>query len=325
MKTFISAIYIALFILGCKDGDSSKNRYVPESSGNINNLSVVVDNSLWESSVGEAIRNVLAAPLEGLPQDEPIFSLSQMPPQVFSGFATKNRTVLKIEKGNPATTKVLTDKFAKPQTLVLVKGNTNEEIVEQLNSNAEKIISAFQKTEITEKQRRISLSLFDDKPLQDDLGISLRFPTAYRIAKKGDHFFWIRKDIKTGTMDLLVYDVSLDAIRKGDSAVSDVVRLRDSIGKKYIEGRLEGSYLGTESAYAPYIFETIVDNKPTLETKGIWDLKNDFMSGPFINYAVEDKANNRYVIVEGYVFAPSIEKRDYVFELESIIRSLKIK
>ncbi|HEY5688178.1 MAG TPA: DUF4837 family protein, partial [Yeosuana sp.] len=35
--------------------------------------------------------------------------------------------------------------------------------------------------------------------------------------------------------------------------------------------------------------------------------------------------NNRYVIIEGYVFAPSVEKRDYVFELESIIRSVKIK
>ena len=27
------------------------------------------------------------------------FHMKQMPPEVFSGFATKNRTVLKIEKG----------------------------------------------------------------------------------------------------------------------------------------------------------------------------------------------------------------------------------
>ena len=49
------------------------------------------------------------------------------------------------------------------------------------------------------------------------------------------------------------------------------------------------------------------------------------MSGPFINYAIEDKANNRFVIIEGYVFAPSVEKRDYIFELESIIKSAKIE
>jgi hypothetical protein len=284
-----------------------------------------VDNSLWEDAVGEAIRNVLAAPLEGLPQDEPLYSLSQLPPQVFSGFATKNRTVLKIEKGKPAATTILNDKYAKPQTVVVVSGNTNAEIIDQLKANAENIVSSFKKIEIIEKQRRIALSLFNDKLLQDHLGIRLNFPTAYRIAREDDHFFWIRKDIRTGTMDLLVYQVPLSSIRKGDSAVIDVVRLRDSIGKRYIEGRLEGSYLATESAYAPYIFETIIDNKPTLETKGIWDVKNDFMSGPFINYAIEDKVNNRYIIVEGYVFAPSVEKRDYVFELESILRSVKIK
>lgn len=325
MKKSITIIFFAFILLACNEGDSKKHRYVPESSGNINNLSVVIDNMLWEDSVGEAIRNVLAAPLEGLPQDEPLFTMSQMPTQVFSGFATKNRIVLKIEKGNPAATTVLTDKYARPQTLVVVSGITNEEIIDQLNTNAKKIVSVFKKTEIKEKQRRIALSLFDDKPLQDDLGVSLKLPSAYRIARNEDHFFWIRKDIKTGTMDLMVFQVPLSAIRKGDSAVTDIVRLRDSIGKKYIEGRLEGSYLTTESAYAPYIFETIIDNKPTLETKGIWDVKNDFMSGPFINYAIEDKINNRYVIIEGYVFAPSVDKRDYVFELEAIIRSAKIK
>ena len=54
-------------------------------------------------------------------------------------------------------------------------------------------------------------------------------------------------------------------------------------------------------------------------------MKNAFMSGPFINYAIEDKPNNRYVVLEGYVFAPSVEKRDHIFELEAILRSVKIK
>ena len=126
-------------------------------------------------------------------------------------------------------------------------------------------------------------------------------------------------------MDLMIYQVPLETIRKGDSAVVDVVKMRDSIGKNQIPGRLDGSYMITEKAYAPYIFSTIIDNKPTIQTKGIWDVKNDFMSGPFINYAIEDKVNNRYVVIEGYVFAPSVAKRDYMFELESIIRSATLK
>ncbi|MFC4722859.1 DUF4837 family protein [Geojedonia litorea] len=324
MKNTFLALTLTVLLVAC-GGESKNKRIVPNSSGNINNVSVVVDNLLWEDNVGEAIRDVLAAPLEGLPQDEPIFDLSQMPTQVFSGFTTKNRTILKIEKGKPADTKILSDVYAKPQVLALITGETNTEIIEQLNSNAEKIIDAFKKVELKEQQRRIALSLFDDKPLEENLGIDLKFSSVYRIAKEEDGFFWIRKDTKTGTMDLLVYQVPLDAIRKGDSAVVDIVKLRDSIGEQHIPGRIEGAHMATESAYSPYIFQTIIDNKPTLETKGIWDVKNDFMSGPFINYAIEDQVNGRYLIIEGYVFAPSVQKRDYMFELESIIRSVKIK
>ena len=54
-------------------------------------------------------------------------------------------------------------------------------------------------------------------------------------------------------------------------------------------------------------------------------MKNDWMSGPFLNYAIEDKINNRYVVLEGYAYAPSVNKRDYMFELEAILKSVKIK
>jgi hypothetical protein len=287
---------------------------------------VVVDNILWEENIGESIRDIFAAPVPALNQEEPLFTISQMPPQVFSGFATKNRLVLKITKGKPADTSIGEDVFSKPQTLIVISGNTNQEIIDEMKANAEKIIAAFKKEEIKENQRRINKSLFDTKPIQEKLGVDLKFPTAYRIATQEDNFFWIRKDINTGNMDFLIYEVPMSQIRNSDSTiVGDIIRMRDSIGKAHIQSSVEGAYMITEEAYAPYVFKTTIDNKPTIETKGIWDMKNAFMSGPFINYAIEDKANNRYVIVEGYVFAPSVEKRDHIFELEAILRSVKIK
>ena len=79
MKTLITSFIVAGLLLMSCNGDGSKDqRMLSASSGNINNLSVVVDNLLWENNVGEAIRNLLAAPAEGLPQDEPMFKLSQL-------------------------------------------------------------------------------------------------------------------------------------------------------------------------------------------------------------------------------------------------------
>ena len=47
------------------------------------------------------------------------------------------------------------------------------------------------------------------------------------------------------------------------------------------------------------------------------------MAGPFVNYAIKDTKNNRYLILEGLTYNPSKSKRDLVFELEAIIQSVK--
>ena len=49
------------------------------------------------------------------------------------------------------------------------------------------------------------------------------------------------------------------------------------------------------------------------------------MGGPFLNYLIEDKLNDRVLFVEGFVFAPSKRKRDNIIEIEAIIKSLKLK
>jgi len=322
-KILLIALFAGLFS-SCDNGGNG-NRMLSKSSGNINSLSVVVDNELWEGSVGESIREVLAAPVYGLPQDEPLFSMRQMPPQVFTDFATKNRTVLKIEKGQAADTKFLKDAYAKPQKLILVTGSNSNEIIAELKKNAERIVSAFKSEEIREKQRRIRISLNKNNTIEENLGLSIKFPSVYRIAKEDDNFYWIRKDIKTGSMNLMLYEMPLDAISGDENAINDIIKMRDSIGKIYIPGPIDGSYMITEASYTPFLNNTIIDNKPTLETKSTWEVTNAFMAGPFINYIIEDKINNRLVVAEGFTFAPSIEKRNHMFELEAIIRSIKIK
>ena len=325
MKKTIAMAFTVIFLIACNNSESKGKRILSSSSGNINNLSVVIDNELWEGSIGEQIRLILGAPVYGLPQEEPLFNMQQMPTVVFSGFATKSRIILKIEKGKQADIKFLKEVFAKPQKLILVSGNTNNEINELLEQNAEKIVAIFKDAEIKENQRRINKSLNTKNNIEETLGLTINFSTAYRIAKEDNSFFWLRKDIKTGSMNIMLYEMPLGAISKGDDAINDIIKMRDSIGKAHIPGPLEGSYMITEEAYTPYLNETIIDNKPALLTKSTWEVKNAFMAGPFINYIIEDKINNRLIVIEGFTFAPSAVKRNHMFELEAIIRSVQIK
>ncbi|MFC5194217.1 MULTISPECIES: DUF4837 family protein [Bizionia] len=317
-------VFMSLIVMtSCNDNKSSNKRLLSQSSGKINNLSVVVDNELWEGQVGETLRNILAAPVHGLPQDEPLFILSQLPPVVFTGFAQQSRIVLKIEKSDSAKVKIAKNLFARPQRVVVVTGKTDEEISQQLTDNADQIVMALKNEEIKEQQRRIKLSLHKNNTIKEKLGISINFPSAYRIATEDGKFYWIRKDITTGTTNILLYELPYGSITDNDSVVGQIIKIRDSIGEKHIPGPLDGSFMITENKYTPFLAKTTINDKLAYETRGIWDVKNAFMSGPFVNYIIDDEANNRLLVVEGFAFAPSVSKRDYMFELEAIIKSIK--
>ena len=322
MKPIIILIISAVILSGC---NSNSKVALSASSGNINNLSVVIDNNLWEGSVGDNIRSLIGASLYGLPQDEPLFTLRQMPTSIFTGFVRKNRIVLKVVKGEEAGTQFYKDSYAKPQKMVVVSGFTNSEIIDQIKENADKIISVFKFEEIKEKQRRILKSINKNNNIETVLGVTMDFPSAYRVAKEEGDFFWLRRDIQTGTINFLVYEIPLNQIRQKDNPINEVIKLRDSIGKAHIPGPIEGTYMITEEAYTPAISKTLIGERNAYETRSTWQVKNAFMAGPFLNYVIKDEQKQRFVVFEGFVFAPSVGKRDYMFELEAIAKSIKFK
>ncbi|MFV8225335.1 DUF4837 family protein [Christiangramia aquimixticola] len=325
MKRSLIVLAGIFLLIACKQEKTTKDdRILTDSSGNINQLTVVVENKLWEGEVGEAIRQNFAAPVDGLPQEEPLFSLSQIPPETFTGFVRNSRIFLKIEKDGNKGMDLVTDEFSRPQTGIVIQGQNSDEIIEVINKQADSIVKLLKKTELKEKQRRIRKSLKKDDALSKKFGLNLKFPTAYRYAKDEEQFSWIRKEIPKGSMEILVYEVPISSIENDSSVVSNIIKMRDSIGEAQIPGRLEGSYMITEKAYAPYLFESEIDGKFAYETRGTWEVHNDFMAGPFVNYAIKDTENNRFIILEGFVFSPSRSKRDNIFELDAILQSARI-
>ena len=89
MRNILCMVCVFMLLTACDNKQSTNKKILSDSFGNLNEISVVIDNELWDGSVGETIRDVLAAPIFGLNQDEPMFSMTQIPPQVFSDFVTK--------------------------------------------------------------------------------------------------------------------------------------------------------------------------------------------------------------------------------------------
>lgn len=325
MKKFFLFFVVTTFIISCdkKTDKDSNQKILPDSNGRISTLNVVLDNNLWEGAVGNAIRDSLAKPTEGLPQDEPVFNISHLPPKTFSGFTTKGRNILIVQLGSDNQFSMQENVYAKPQKVVFVVGKTESDLIGLIRENSEKIIENFKSGDVVETIRRINKSLLGDEGLKDSLRISLPIPTAYRFATKTKSFFWIRKTIQEGHMNIVAYELPYRDFSDEQAVLNFVIKTRDSIGKERIPGPAEGSYLITEEAYSPFIKKDMVDGRKCWETKGTWEVKGDFMAGPYVSYLIDDKANNRLVVLEGFVFAPSALKRDNVFELESILRSVK--
>ena len=215
------------------------------------------------------------------------------------------------------------DPYAKPQVLSQIKGLDPDEMIFLLEENEKLIKGVFTENEVKEKRRRISKALSKDRQIQNKFNFQIKYPSAYKIIKDTTNFIWLQKSVMKGHLNLIVYTIAESAINYKNISKS-IIKIRDSIGKIYIPGRLNGSYMITEKAYRPYYYKTSLENKKSLLTKGTWEVANDYMAGPFVNYIIEDKTKKRLLVIEGFAFAPSVNKRDYMFELETIIKSFSL-
>ena len=319
MRIF-KAFLTVLILVSC---DKEVKNFKPQSSGRINSISVIIDKPSWDGKIGDAIRDKYASEFIGLPQVEEAFTLNYIPYEAFTGFGRTARNVIYINKKKQDKPRMIRDRYARPQLFLEVSGLDNESIIQGILGSFEFSSAQFQNGEITENKNRILNSLLKDTGL-DSLNISLNIPSAYSVFKNQPETVWLQKPLKNGTSNLIIKDLNSSVSDFEKINLNDVVSLRDSIGKEFIPGRVENSYMITEKEYLPYISYQTVNGFEAIETRGTWEVKGDYMGGPFINYIIKDTLNNSLLYVEGFVFSPSQRKRDKMIELEAVIKSMVI-
>lgn len=320
-KAFFLFSILTICITSC---DSKEVKSTSETSRKTNEVAVIIDDQLWNGEIGDSVRNKFASPVIGLPQEEPIFTLNQYPVKLLEGFMSNSRNIIVVKKEAKSQFRIEDNEYANPQVVVHVSGKTVQEILDTIQSNDSLIISKIKNSEIKVYQDRIKKdSVLDYKKVAEKFNIKISIPSKYRMVMHGKKFIWFKKDITSGNMSLVFYQVPLNSVKDNGKAVNRIIQIRDSIGRIYIHGAVPKTRMITEPAFSPYFSKTKIFNRETFETKGNWELLHESMNGPFINYAIIDKPNNRILIVEGFCYAPSKQKRDLMFELESIIKSIQ--
>ncbi|MRX69302.1 protein of unknown function [Flavobacterium resistens] len=316
-KTLFLFLLVPFLLISCLKNDKQSQPV----SGKTNTISVIIDDQLWYGEVGDTIRNKFASPVWGLTQEEPLFTINQYPARLLEGFVTDSRSIIVVKKATTDKFEIIRSKKL-PHNTFRIYGKSVDDIICSIELNSAQMIKIIRDAEIEKIQQDNSKSLLNQAIIKNKFHATLEIPVGYEYMLHKKNFIWLKNNIISGNTSLLVYQVPLRSFKKSN-IVGDIIKMRDSVGA-YIKGREPNTRMITGEAYAPYFTSTLLDGKKAYETKGSWEMRNDFMAGPFINYAIIDEKYNRILVIEGFCYSPSNQERDLMLDLEAIIKSVKI-
>jgi len=307
----------------CLASCTQKKSSLPSTSGKAGEIIVVTGKSQWSGAIGDALRHALASDYGYLPQDEPKFDLLNVPkPGVTQIIKVhRNMVYVNIEDTLKCNVSVRKDVWSSPQTMVIITAPDEISAAEVITKFADKIDNAF---EDAERDRNMTAAkAFENAKLRETVesvyGGSPYFPDSYSLKKKSRNFIWISYETSFTTQGIFIYDFPYE----GDFQLEKeyLAAKRDEVMKVNVPATTEGSYMITNPQIDPG-FRTVCYNGITRsELRSLWDTYNDFMGGPFVQQAFRSQDGGSVIVVEGFVYAPKYNKRDYIRQVEGIISS----
>lgn len=324
-KTIFLAITLTtLLFTSCKEATN----YMPNVSGASFEVLLVIPDSIYKTPAGEAMFNILAAPVEHLPQPEPQFKISRIPTNLFDNLlkTTRNIVFVTVDPTRYTTTKInlSRDKWAKTQAIVNITSPNTKELQEILEKEGYKL-SEF----IIRAERERMMQYYKDninnealKRVNKQFGCNIALPTSLNKYLEGDNFLWISNGSQTVNQNILIYSTPYTSVEQ--LTHESIMARRDSVLKENLPGSIKGSYMGTEYRHFPPETKIISNhNSWTAETRGLWRMcEGEIMGGPFVSLTRIDEQNSKIITVEGFIFAPSRDKRNSLRQLDAMVYSL---
>jgi hypothetical protein len=328
MKTISRVLYslISLFIIlfSVTSCDEINERVLPTISGKPGDLLVVIDSNYWNNQTGEAIQHIFSKEQSGLPQREAMFDLIKIPHRSFARIFHTMRNIIMVEIDSEKKTKIsiTEDVWAGTQLVVTITAPNDKVAAETIQKNATTLLDYFNDRERKRLQDKykVNANSKNAKYIEGKYGVKINLDDLYVVAKETDEFIWMRKEKMVGehpvSYGIMIY--TYPYVSDSTFDVKQLVAKRNEITKLNVAGGFEGSYMQTYLEYVPREKEINLKGIYVKELRGLWQMEGDFMGGPFISYSMVDEPNNRVITIDGYIFAPKFDKREFIRELEAL-------
>ncbi len=147
------------------------------------------------------------------------------------------------------------------------------------------------------------------------------FPMGYKVRKKTDDFIWISDDKQYTTQGVFVY--KYPASSKENFTEQNIIAHRNEFLKKYVPGMFDNTYMITNEVATPEVKFIRFRGRQFAETRGLWEVYGDFMGGPFVSHSFYSRDGKDIIVLDGFVYAPKYDKRQYLRQVEAILYSFE--
>ncbi len=346
-SVYFVIVIFSFLILSC-EGD-----YKPKSVGNMDQIFVVMDSTMWESDTYQAIQNSFGAKIETVPTYEPLFNL------VLTDFNTNNEldrlkrqknlifaapidsdsnvgTFISAILSDEVEQRVrdgqsfafpLEDEWSRDQWALVLTSNNDSTLASKIEASSEPLVDNLIEREFERRTEEVY-----EKGEQTAISDSLWQNYGWKVRMQHDYVWTVDTTNVVSFRRVLpqndrwMWAWWKDGVENTDFITSDWINAtRDSLMEIYVRGEREESFVTTEYG-RPVITEKmdLEGNRLTgFETLGTWKMTNDFMGGPFVNFIYHDPSVDRLFMVEYGQFAPSINKRRFVMQFRAMGRTFQ--
>lgn len=328
MKTFaFTLIPAALALAACHTGEVKVS-----STGKPYELFVVAPTALWQGPAGDTARAVFSDEVEMINQPEPRFTVYSVPPASYRATVSKHRNILILRTGSQYPESDMTASYdvnSAPQLEVTVTAPSADSLAAFLHKYRSELVKLF---EIAERDRFVARAeKYRDTKINDlireKFGFEMSIPMGYRVRLDTTDFLWISYELPLASVGFVIYTYPADSSQVRNAAAGNIIAARNAAVMQ-VPGPSDGSYMKTSTAVMPDQKVLTVNGREWSQVRGFWDVAGDFMGGPFINYTTYDRARNRMLAVDGYVYSPSpnnnVPMRDYIRQVEAIFMTIRI-
>jgi len=325
LTKFLFLLIVPFSFFSC---DEINERVLPSSTGKSGDLLIVMDSLYYNHLAGDAVKQIFSQEQDGLPQPEPLFNLIQVPHRSFARIFHPMRNIIMVIIEKEASIKLTVRKevWAESQLVVTITAPSGEIAAETITKNGPALLDYFNNKEIARLQAkfRVNANSKNAQIINEKFGLSLNLDALYTVAQEADDFMWLRKDKTAGghqiSQNIMIY--TYPYVSDSTFDVAKLVEKRNYYTQKYIVGSNEGSYMLSYKEYVPIQKEVSLNGVYVNELRGLWYMHRDFMGGPFINYSLIDEKNNRVICIDGYVYSPKFDKREFLREQEALIKTI---